>query len=74
MQGVDAERSYSNKETARKLHRIADAIEAGRSFRVQINGHRVTVPENAKFEIELEAGNNKGEIEIDMRWDRRRGH
>jgi len=74
MERVDLEQSYTNKETARKLRRIADAIEAGRSFRVQINGHRVTVPEDAEFEIELETDRNKGELEIEMRWDRRQIH
>ena len=74
MQGVDEERAYAKKETARKLRRIADAIEGGRSFRVQINGHRVTVPDDAEFEIELETHGSKGEIEIEMRWDRRKGH
>ena len=72
MREVNTERAYSRVETAGKLHRIADAIAEGKSFRVQINGHRVTVPSDALFEIELEQGDEKGEVEIELRWDRRR--
>ncbi len=72
MKEVNTEQSYSRVETAGKLHRIADAIAEGKSFRVQINGHRVTVPSDALFEIELEQADGKGEVEIELRWDRRR--
>ena len=71
---IDVERIYTNKQTAEKLHRIADAIEAGKSFRIQVNGYRVSVPKDAAFEIELETNGDKGEVEIEMRWDRRKNH
>jgi len=66
MEGIKVEHLPSNKETAKSLHRIADAIEAGKFFRIQINGHRVTAP--AAFEIELATGEG-GDLEIKMRWD-----
>ena len=72
MKEVNTERRYARVETAGKLHRIADAIAEGKPFRVQINGHRVTVPGDALFEIELEQDDGKGEVEIELRWDRRR--
>ena len=41
---IDVERSYTPAQTADKLRRIADAIEAGKSFRLQVAGNRLRVP------------------------------
>jgi len=60
-------------ETAKKLREIADAIEYGLNFTVQINGHRVRVPKGVRFEIDLETKPSRHEFEIEMRWDRRKG-
>jgi hypothetical protein len=71
MEGLDIERSAA--KTAATLYKIAEAIEAGKPFRVQINGHWVKVPHDAAFEIELAECSN-GEVEIQMRWDNGLGH
>ena len=68
---IDVERSYTPEQTADKLRRIADAIEAGKSFRLQIAGNRVRVPTDGDIEIEMQAdGDGAGEIEIEIKWNR----
>ena len=68
---IDVERSYTPAQTADKLRRIADAIEAGKSFRLQVAGNRLRVPTDARIEIEMQAdGDGAGEIEIEIRWNR----
>lgn len=67
---IDVERAYSSKETADKLRRIADAIEQGRSFRIQVAGNRLRVPTDGEVQIELQSDGDKGEVEIEIKWDR----
>jgi len=40
----DLEKAYYRKEFADKLRRLADSIEQGKRFRIQIAGERVSVP------------------------------
>ena len=68
---IDVERTYTTAQTADKLRRIADALEAGESFRLQVGGNRIRIPANCKVEIEMQTdGDGKGEIEIEIKWDR----
>ncbi len=68
---IDVERSYTPAQTADKLRRIADAIESGESFRIQVGGNRLRVPADAKVEIEMQTdGDGAGEIEIEIKWNR----
>lgn len=73
MEGYEPDELMPRRETAKKLREIADAIESGLNFNVQINGHRVSVPKDARFEINLEPSSTRQEVEIEMRWDRRLG-
>lgn len=41
---IDVEHSYTPAQTADKLRRIADAIEEGESFRIQVGGNCLRVP------------------------------
>ena len=50
----DIERMYSTHEVVAKLRRLADALEKDESFRIQIAGVRIRVPERAQFSIEHE--------------------
>jgi amphi-Trp domain-containing protein len=65
----DIEKIYSPKATAGKLRRLADALENGKPFRIQIGGERVCVPARAVFGIEHERGEDYEEIEFQFRWD-----
>lgn len=64
----DIERMYASDEVVAKLRRLADALESGGSFRIQIAGERIRVPARAEFSIEHERGDNEEEIEFQLKW------
>jgi amphi-Trp domain-containing protein len=66
----DLEKAYSNAEFARKLRRLADAVETGRRFAIQIAGERIHVPAGAEFNVEHERSGTGEEIEFQIRWRR----
>lgn len=64
----DVEKNYSNKEFVEKLRRLADAIENGDRFEIQIAGERIYVPVRAEFSIEHEREDGSEEIEFQIKW------
>jgi amphi-Trp domain-containing protein len=64
----DITATYSVGEFAAKLRRLADALESGGPFRIQIAGERFTVPRTAAFNVEHERGDGEEEIEFQLRW------
>lgn len=64
----DIERMYSTEAVVAKLRRLADALESGGSFRIQIAGERIQVPARAEFSIEHERGDDEEEIEFQLKW------
>lgn len=64
----DIEKTYSNKEFVEKLRRLADAIENGEKFEIQIAGERIYVPVRAVFNIEHEREGDSEEIEFQIKW------
>jgi amphi-Trp domain-containing protein len=68
MNNRDVEKSYSIKEFVEKLRRLADCIEAGQNFEIQIAGERVYVPVRAQFNIEHERDGKEQEIEFQIKW------
>lgn len=50
----DVEKEYSKVKFVAKLRRLADAIEQGERFEIQIAGERIYVPVRAEFTIEHE--------------------
>lgn len=67
-QSRDVERVYQTEEVVAKLRRLADALESGHPFRIQIAGERIRVPERAEFSIEHERGDDEEEIEFQFKW------
>jgi len=67
----DVEKSYSNREVVAKLRRLADALEAEKTFEIQIAGERVYVPPYATVEFEYQREGEEEEIEIELKWKRR---
>jgi amphi-Trp domain-containing protein len=65
----DVERNYSVADFAAKLRRLADALESGKPFRIQIAGERFTVPKNAQVSVEHERGDNEEEVEFQLKWN-----
>ena len=43
----DIEKSYATSEFVAKLRRLADALETGEKFEIQIDGERIYVPVRA---------------------------
>lgn len=64
----DVERIYSTPEVVAKLRRLADALEAGTPFRIQVAGERIHVPVRAEFSIEHERGDGEEEVEFQLKW------
>ena len=66
----DVEKDYTVAEYAAKLRRLADALESGKPFRIQIAGERFTVPKNARISVEHERGEDEEEVEFQLTWSR----
>ena len=64
----DVEKSYSNKEVVAKLRRLADALEAGRGFTIQVAGEALRIPAGATFNVEHERAGGEEELEFQLRW------
>jgi amphi-Trp domain-containing protein len=66
----DVEKGYSKTDFVAKLRRLADAIENGDRFEIQIAGERIYVPVRAQFTIEHERSDDEEEIEFQIKWER----
>jgi amphi-Trp domain-containing protein len=64
----DVEKVYSTSEFVSKLRRLADALEAGKRFEIQVAGERIYVPARAEFNVEHEREGNEEEIEFQLKW------
>jgi amphi-Trp domain-containing protein len=64
----DVEKAYPAKRFVEKLRRLADAIEKGTRFRIQVAGERVSIPPDAVINIEHERGKKAEEIEFQLKW------
>lgn len=64
----DVERSCTTETFVETLRRLADALEAGEPFRIQVLGKRFTVPASAELSIEHEAADGEEELELQLRW------
>ncbi|MDY6879548.1 MAG: amphi-Trp domain-containing protein [Thermodesulfobacteriota bacterium] len=67
----DVEKTYSVKDTVAKLRRLADCLESGKPFKIQVAGERIRVPAGAVFSIEHEREGTDEEIEFQFKWSRR---
>ncbi len=64
----DVERMYSTPEVVAKLRRLADALESGSPFRIQVAGERINVPARAEFSVEHEREDGEEEVEFQLKW------
>jgi amphi-Trp domain-containing protein len=64
----DIEKVYSSSEFVAKLRRLADALEAGERFEIQVAGQRIYVPARAEFNVEHEREGDEEEIEFQLKW------
>ena len=64
----DLERGYTRTQFAAKLRRLADSIETGRAFTIQVASERLHIPADSVFNIEHERTGNLNELEFQLRW------
>ena len=64
----DIEKDYPLNQFIDKLRRLADALEKGERFEIQIAGERVYVPVRAQFNIEHERSSEAEETEFQVKW------
>ena len=67
----DLERTYSARQFAAKLRRLAEAVERGRPFTIQVAGELLRIPAGTDFNVEHERGEDgTEELEFQLRWHR----
>jgi len=64
----DIEKNYPVKQFVKKLRRLADCIEQGKNFQIQVAGERVFIPAAAIINIEHERGISSEELEFQLKW------
>jgi amphi-Trp domain-containing protein len=64
----DVEKSYPRSDFISKLRRLADSLEKGEQFEIQIAGERIYVPVRATYSIEHEREEGREEIEFQIKW------
>ena len=64
----DIEKEYSTSEFVAKLRRLADDLESGENFEIQVAGERIYVPNRAVFDIEYEREDGQEELEFQLKW------
>ncbi len=64
----DLVRTYSRPQFVAKLRRLADSLETGKAFTIQVAGDRMRIPPNAVFNIEHERSGKSNELEFQLLW------
>jgi amphi-Trp domain-containing protein len=64
----DVEKVYSTSEFVAKLRRLAEALETGERFEIQVAGERIYVPARAEFNVEHEREGDEEELEFQLKW------
>jgi amphi-Trp domain-containing protein len=64
----DIEKNYPIKQFVKKLRRLADCIEQGQKFQIQVAGERIYIPATAIINIEHERSDSSEELEFQLKW------
>ncbi|MBE0671738.1 MAG: amphi-Trp domain-containing protein [Anaerolineales bacterium] len=64
----DIEKNYPVNQFVKKLRRLADCLEQGQKFQIQVAGERISIPATAIINIEHERGASSEEVEFQLRW------
>lgn len=64
----DIEKTYTVGEFTKKLRRLADSLEQGKNFSIQVEGIKINIPKNATINIEHEKGKGEEELEFQIKW------
>jgi amphi-Trp domain-containing protein len=65
----DIEKTYTTKQMVAKLRRLADSLENGKQYKIQIAGEKISIPTKAVFNIEHERGKKTEEVEFQFKWE-----
>jgi amphi-Trp domain-containing protein len=65
----DIEKVYSTKQFVAKLRRLADALESGSTFSIQVARKRIRVPAHASMSVEHERAEGTEEVEFQLKWE-----
>ena len=68
MKKRDLEKTYPRAQFVAKLRRLADSIESGRAFTIQVAGERLRISADATFNIEHERASGEHELEFQLKW------
>lgn len=66
----DIEKNVATSQFVETLRRLADALEAGESFRIQVANARFTVPADAELVIEHEISDGNEELALELQWSK----
>lgn len=64
----DVEKNVPKERFIETLRRIADALEKGEPFRIQIANERITIPPDCELLVEHERDDKIEEVELQFRW------
>lgn len=64
----DIEKVYTKGEFVKKLRRLADSLEKGKRFSIQVAGGKITIPKDAEINIEHEKSKGEEELEFQIKW------
>ena len=65
----DIEKIYSTRQFVAKLRRLADALESGSPFTIQVAGKRIRIPASASISVEHERSESSEEVEFQLKWE-----
>ena len=65
----DVEKDVTAEYMVTTLRRLADALEAGESFRIQVAGKRFTAPKDAMRLVEHEVEGDHHELSFELQWE-----
>ena len=64
----DIEKNVTKDQFIDTLRRLADALEKGETFRIQVANKRFEVPATAALVIEHEVEDGKQELSLELQW------
>jgi amphi-Trp domain-containing protein len=64
----DVEVTHDISSFAAELRRLADALENGEAYTIEVDGEEVTIPEHALLSVAHEREDGETELEFQLSW------
>lgn len=68
MSDRDIEKNVQTEYFVGVLRRLADALERGEPFRIQVQNKRFVVPQGAELVVEHEVEDGREELSLELKW------